>query len=256
MQDWCIVYLQHWSNATCLGVCVLCYIVTPGLNKDIWCHVWPCSVRCLQMTGMDIWPQVKWTVNLGLQMAALISLRSLYGMYGLTCSLYHPEEWCLGLVQDKLINLKVVHSLSIQNLSFKVQDGPVLYAATVPNNREYYEDSSLFVHWSRSRKESRWMFITSHIFIYINCVNLSYLWYLFMNKDWRDWLYFGIYTCLWMFGQRLCFRYHKLCACGMCASDMWQICVCEEYILCSCVLSKNVKVIQYALWYFYCVCYI
>ena len=38
--------------------------MTPGLNNDIWCDVWPSSFLQLQITKEDIMPQVIWAVKL------------------------------------------------------------------------------------------------------------------------------------------------------------------------------------------------
>ena len=42
----------------------LCCLMTPGLRKDIWCHVWPYYYLYLQITKSDMRPQVKWAVSL------------------------------------------------------------------------------------------------------------------------------------------------------------------------------------------------
>ena len=31
-------------NTWVIRVYSLCYLMTPGLGKDIWCHVWPYSI--------------------------------------------------------------------------------------------------------------------------------------------------------------------------------------------------------------------
>ena len=36
----------------------LCCLMTPGLSKDIQCHVWPYSFLCLQITRSDIRPHI------------------------------------------------------------------------------------------------------------------------------------------------------------------------------------------------------
>ena len=41
----------------------LCCLLTPGLNKDIRCHVWPYYFLCLQITKSDIGPQAKWALS-------------------------------------------------------------------------------------------------------------------------------------------------------------------------------------------------
>ena len=42
----------------------LCCLMTPGLSKDLQCHVRPYSLLCLQITSADVRPQVKWASNL------------------------------------------------------------------------------------------------------------------------------------------------------------------------------------------------
>ena len=44
-------------------VSVLRCLMTPGLRKDVQCHVWPYSFPSLQITTADIRPNIKWTVN-------------------------------------------------------------------------------------------------------------------------------------------------------------------------------------------------
>ena len=42
---------------------VLCYLMTPGLSKDIWWHVLPYIFLCLQIARLDLRPHVTWTVS-------------------------------------------------------------------------------------------------------------------------------------------------------------------------------------------------
>ena len=56
-------------------------LMTSGLSKDFWCHVWPYF--------SDIRPHITWAVSLLIAYGHFIIFLS--GLYGLTCSLYHPE---------------------------------------------------------------------------------------------------------------------------------------------------------------------
>ena len=42
----------------------LCNLMTPGLRKDIWCHVSPYFILCLQIPRAEIQQQEKLAVNL------------------------------------------------------------------------------------------------------------------------------------------------------------------------------------------------
>ena len=42
----------------------LCCLMTPGLSKDIQCHVWPYFFPNLHITRSDIRPHIKWAVSL------------------------------------------------------------------------------------------------------------------------------------------------------------------------------------------------
>ena len=80
-----------------LFVClfVLCCLVTPGLSKDILCHVGPYFFyKQVQISRSDIRPHIKWAVSLViLHMVTSMSLQGCVGIYGLTYSLYHPRGY-------------------------------------------------------------------------------------------------------------------------------------------------------------------
>ena len=72
----------------------LCCLMTPGLSKNIWCHVWPCIFcTCKSPDKTSPMPKVSYPLgNCILYMAAKSSSyisRVCIGMYGLTDSLYH-----------------------------------------------------------------------------------------------------------------------------------------------------------------------
>ena len=64
-----------------LFVFVLCCLVTPGLSKDILCHVGPYFLyKQVQISRSDIRPHIKWAVSLViLHMVTSISFRGLCG---------------------------------------------------------------------------------------------------------------------------------------------------------------------------------
>ena len=66
-------------------------LMTPGLGKDIQCHVWPYSFLCLRITRVDIRPQEKWAVSLVIADGNLIFFGVCVGMSGLICSCYDPQ---------------------------------------------------------------------------------------------------------------------------------------------------------------------
>ena len=61
----------------------LCCLMTPGLSKDIRCHVWPIDhtfYKQVQISRSDIRPHIKWAVSLViLHMITSIFLRALCG---------------------------------------------------------------------------------------------------------------------------------------------------------------------------------
>ena len=58
----------------------LCCLMTPGLSKDIRCHVWPYFYKQVQISRSDIRPHIKWAVSLViLHMVTSIFLRALCG---------------------------------------------------------------------------------------------------------------------------------------------------------------------------------
>ena len=76
---------QSRNGVTGLFVC-LCCLMTPGLSKDILCHVWPYFFYFLQTSAnqqirlSDIRPHIKWAVSLViLHMVTSISLQGLCG---------------------------------------------------------------------------------------------------------------------------------------------------------------------------------
>ena len=58
----------------------LCCLMTPGLSKDIQCHVWSYFYKQVQISRSDIRPHIKWAVSLViLHMITSIFLRALCG---------------------------------------------------------------------------------------------------------------------------------------------------------------------------------
>ena len=85
---WCCQHCAVWVGL------VLCCLMTPGLSKDIRCHVWPyffwtCTSPDQTLghtqSGLSAW----W-----LHTVISIFLRVCVGTYGLTYSLYHPRGAC------------------------------------------------------------------------------------------------------------------------------------------------------------------
>ena len=68
----------------------MCCLMTPGLSKDIRCHVWPYFFFLnLQITRSDIRPHIKLAVNL---MIANGHFNLPLGfVWVITYSLYHPR---------------------------------------------------------------------------------------------------------------------------------------------------------------------
>ena len=66
--------------------------MTPGLSKDIWCHVWPYFFLNLQIARSDIRPHMKWVVSLVFAYGHFQFSSGVWeGTYGLTYSLMTPE---------------------------------------------------------------------------------------------------------------------------------------------------------------------
>ena len=137
--QWKYLWKRHYAKRKCMCMCGWCICgqsmwgslglgcsMTPGLSKDIRCHVWPYFLN-LQITRSDI----QTTHKVGCQPSACIW--SLYlpqgfvGMYGLTYSLYHPEGlWvsqCPGTCTKYSVHLEAVHLIQFteayHNLNFK-----------------------------------------------------------------------------------------------------------------------------------------
>ena len=85
---------------------VLCCLMTPGLSKDIRCHVWLHPLLCLQITRLYIRILRKRAVSLVTADGHLIFLRGCVDM--LTCSLYHP--WGLSEYLVLTVNQTHVHT--------------------------------------------------------------------------------------------------------------------------------------------------
>ena len=71
---------RRWSHLS-LG---LCGLMTPGLSKDIQCHLWLCFSKLANH-------QIRWSAW-WLHMVTLIFNRALCGYDGLTHSFYHPQD--------------------------------------------------------------------------------------------------------------------------------------------------------------------
>ena len=76
----CMHFKGVWSG--------LCCLMTPGLSKDIRCHVGPVSIN-LQITRSDIRSHRKWTVSLVISCVHFNFLKVCVGVHGLTHSHYH-----------------------------------------------------------------------------------------------------------------------------------------------------------------------
>ena len=82
-----------------------CCLLTPGLCKDILCHVWSCSFVCLQNTRADIRPQVKWAVSLMIAYGPLYSSSGVCVGYvqanahEMKCSISHCSILCFAWVK-------------------------------------------------------------------------------------------------------------------------------------------------------------
>ena len=74
--------------------------MTPGLSKDIWCHVRPYDFLCLHFMKSDSRPQVKWAVILVITYGHYTKSSSYVceDMHGLAYTLYHPQK--LGSMQQ------------------------------------------------------------------------------------------------------------------------------------------------------------
>ena len=71
---------------------VLCCLMTPGLSKDIRCHVWP---YFLSTCKSDIRPHIKWAVSLvNLHMATSISRQGLCGYIWVIILILSPQRGC------------------------------------------------------------------------------------------------------------------------------------------------------------------
>ena len=53
-----------WSKLLAEFILFVRVVMTPGLNKDIWCHVWWYTSPCLQITRSDIRAHVGGVVSL------------------------------------------------------------------------------------------------------------------------------------------------------------------------------------------------
>ena len=80
-----------WYKDLGLGLCCL---MTPGLSKDIRCHVRMTILFLnLQITRSDIRPHIKWAVSLMIAYGHFNLPQGFVWVCGLTCSLYHPQGY-------------------------------------------------------------------------------------------------------------------------------------------------------------------
>ena len=78
----------------------LCCLMTPGLSKDIRCHVWPYFYKQVQISRSDIRPHIKWAVSLViLHMITSIFLPALCGYIWVNILTLSPRG---GLSWEKL----------------------------------------------------------------------------------------------------------------------------------------------------------
>ena len=74
--------------------------MTPGLTKDIWCHVWPYSFLCLQITRSDTRPHAKWAVSLVIADGHLIFLSGFCWYVWVNRLTINPKGTCGNTVQE------------------------------------------------------------------------------------------------------------------------------------------------------------
>ena len=95
----------------------ICCVMTPGLGKDIRCHVWPYSFLCLHITRSDIRLHLKWAVSLVMAHGHWIFHTWVcVGMNELTYPLYHPSG--LGKTFEKKVT-KLIYVYLFAKLFYK-----------------------------------------------------------------------------------------------------------------------------------------
>ena len=104
-----------------VGLCYLCCFMTPGLSKDIRCHVWPYVSKLAIHQIADIRSHIKWAVSLVIaHMVPSIFLRGLCSYVWVNILTLSPLYLCAcrGSHAHLLLELKSAHGIIPQEIKY------------------------------------------------------------------------------------------------------------------------------------------